>query len=159
MRKIFAVKGRAKNKPLPCIAENITEVKKRCILTTEAIKLVQQYWPGPLTLVLPLRNQWKKKIHTSGKEKTIAIRVPSSLWARAIAGVGGGMITSTSANISGEEAIYNPQEIQRSFAHRKYQPDIFLDMGVLKKKPTSTILRVHQGKIKILRDGAVKIEN
>ena len=89
--------------------------------------------------------------------ETVAVRVPKSLWARSIAAEFGSPITSTSANLSGQPSVYSGAELKRVFTGQPVQPDIILDAGRLPQRPASTIVQVVRGKIKVLRQGAIKI--
>ena len=141
VRRVYAIKERSKRKPLPFIASSQRSIEKMFTLRGKARALALRYWPGPLTLVLSFKKG----------RKTGAVRVPSSVWARAIAHAAGGLVTSTSANISGESAVYNSRGIARSFAGRDHIPDLFLNAGVLPKRRASTIVRVKNDTIEVLR--------
>ncbi len=141
VRCVYAIKERSRRKPLPFIASSWQAVEKMFTLRGKARALALRYWPGPLTLVLSFKKG----------RKTGAVRVPSSAWARAIAHAAGGLVTSTSANISGESAVYNSRGIARSFAGRDRTPDLFLNAGVLPKRRASTIVRVKNDTIEVLR--------
>ncbi len=151
VKKIFSIKGRAVRKPLPLIAASMAEVEKRFMVRGAARHLASHYWPGPLTLVLP----FKRGERPSSFGATGAVRVAASAIARAVAAAFGGIVTSTSANLSGESPIYDPAEIRRTFRDRARQPDIFLDAGKLPPRKPSTIAVVRRGKIEILREGSV----
>lgn len=155
VRKVFRVKGRPPGKPLPLIAADTAAVGARFVLRGKAASLARRHWPGPLTLVLPFKRG--KKIAAAGKGTTGAVRVPASAWARALAAAAGGVVTSTSANISGESPIYAPSEIVRSFRGKAARPDLFLDAGRLRARPPSTIARLKRGTIEVLRQGPVHI--
>ncbi len=147
VRRVYAIKDRSRRKPLPFVASSRAVVEKMFVLRGSARTLAFRHWPGPLTLVLPFKK---------GK-KTGAVRVPSSVWARELARACGGIITATSANISGESAVYDPEGIQRSFANRKHVPDLFLDAGTLPKHRPSTIVRVKKSILVVLREGTIKV--
>jgi len=151
VRRVFAIKGRRAEKQLPLIAGSRESAAAFVRLSGLSLKLAERYWPGPLTIVAPVRGR-----SASGAGGTAALRVPASVWARALANGLGHPITSTSANLSGRPAIYAQDGIRRSFAGRRHQPDIFLDAGRLRPRPPSTIVKVSRGKVIILRAGPVK---
>ncbi|MCK5235326.1 MAG: Sua5/YciO/YrdC/YwlC family protein, partial [Candidatus Aenigmarchaeota archaeon] len=108
--------------------------------------------PGPLTLVLS-----KKDIVPEYIQKTdFAFRIPDCEVAREICSISGAAITASSANISGEETPYSVDEINPIL---KENVDLILDAGKLEKKKTSTICRVDEGKVRILRAGAIAEKN
>lgn len=99
VKKIFKAKGRPDNKAITVItaSKDISSYVEE--VTEEAQKLINEFWPGPLTLVL-------KKKHviphiTSANLDTIGIRMTSNEIARKLVELSGTIITATSANISG----------------------------------------------------------
>ena len=91
------------------------------------------------------------------KTDEVAVRVSSNNVARALSRGLGKPIISTSANISGEAPAYNIKEVIKSFARKKYRPDLILDAGKLPKRSPSTIVKINDKKIIILREGEIKI--
>ena len=152
--KIFAIKGRPETKALPLIAATPAAVKKAFVITS-AMKKLSARWPAPLTLVLPRRRG--QRLPALLGRRNGAVRVSTSLWARALAQAGGGLITSTSANLSGTPSNYQAAKIIRDFSHRPIMPDLLLDAGRLKATPPSTIVAWRKGKMTVLRKGPVKL--
>lgn len=154
VRRVFAIKGRKIEKQLPLIAGSPAMAAALVRLSGLSLKLAKKYWPGPITIIVQVRPNKLKMI--GGRAKTVAIRVPASAWARAIAQGLGRPITSTSANISGQPTIYVPAAIRRSFSGRRRQPDLFLNAGRLPTKPPSTIVKVRGSRIVTLRPGPIE---
>ncbi len=154
VRRIFAIKGRASGKQLPLIAGSPAAASAFVRLSGLSLKLAKKYWPGALTIVAPVR---KGRPAVAGG-RTAAIRVPASLWARALANGLGRPITSTSANLSGQPAVYGPAAVRRSFSGRRRRPDLFLNAGKLPTRPPSTIVKVRGRRIVTLRSGPIKLE-
>ena len=142
--RLFSVKKRDRSKPLPAIAANAAMAGSAVRLDRYARVLARAFWPGPLTLVAPSRNE------------TTAVRVSSHPWAAALSRAVGGLIVSTSANRSGKGTAYDIPSVLRDLGT---SPDLVLDAGPLKKAPTSTIARVHGGVVEILRAGPVTEED
>lgn len=88
---VFRLKGREASRRLPRIAADREQVEARCRFPEGAAALADRHWPGPLTLVLPLRE----------REGTVAVRVSPHPVARALAAALGHPVISTSANRSG----------------------------------------------------------
>ncbi len=57
-KRIAKIKGRPNNKPFPWIAASFAMAEKYCVFSPTAKKLAKQHWPGPLTLILPLREEY-----------------------------------------------------------------------------------------------------
>ena len=154
VRKIFAIKGRPESKPLPLIATNVAAVR-RAFVVTVSLRPLATRWPAPLTLVLPRRAGQRLPALLGRRDG--AVRVPASAWARALATASGGLITATSANVSGQPNLYSGGAIHRAFATHSAQPDLLLDGGRLKPRPPSTIVAVRHNQPVVLRQGELTI--
>lgn len=155
IKKIFNIKSRERGKPLPLIAASLRQAGGMAVLRGELARLARRHWPGPLTVVAPRRPAVGQA--AAGGAKTVAIRVPASLLARALAEAVGRPITSTSANLSGHPAPYSGATVRKEFSGRRASPDLLLDAGRLPPRPVSTIIAAVRGKIKVLRQGAIRI--
>ena len=144
-QKIFKIKKRSKEKQMPVICAHKTMVAQFFKVNKIVQELALKYWPGPFTVVL------------NTKTDEVAVRVSSNNVARALSRGLGKPIISTSANISGEAPAYNIKEVIKSFARKKYRPDLILDAGKLPKRSPSTIVKINDKKIIILREGEIKI--
>ena len=107
---IYSIKQREKNKALILMGANISQIydyvhdsAKKDFLT-----LAEKYWPGPLTMVIPLSNDYKLKF--SKNNKTLGIRVPNSPVAKSLLSITGPLATS-SANISGLKTSFTAEEV------------------------------------------------
>ncbi|OGY54449.1 MAG: threonylcarbamoyl-AMP synthase [Candidatus Buchananbacteria bacterium RIFCSPLOWO2_02_FULL_46_11b] len=142
--RILKIKKR-KNDKFTIIASGLNQVRKYFKLNPVQVKLAKKYWPGPFSLVVSPK---------------FAVRVPDNSIARKLARSAGRPLIATSANLSGQTALYSGQEVIKEFAGEKYRPDLILAAGRLKKRKTSTIARVgDDGEIEILREGAVKLSD
>jgi len=115
-----------------------------------AKRLMDRYWPGPLTLVLPARRGLPAPLVANG---FIAVRESPHPTARALVAAFGGPITATSANISGGAPATTPEAVEEVFEGR---------CRVLHGGPTaggapSTIVRVRGNRLEILRKGVLPI--
>ncbi len=139
--KILRIKNR-RDKKFTLIASGLMQVKKFFTLRGLQIKLAKKYWPGPLSIVVSNR---------------FAVRVPKSKISQALARGAGKPLIATSANLTGKKTNYSIADILKHFTGKKYQPDLILDGGNLIKKRTSTIVKVKNGKIEILRQGEINV--
>ena len=154
VRRIFAIKGRAVTKPLPLVAAEAAAVR-RAFATGSGMKKLADRWPAPLTLILPRRPGLR--LPALMGRRGGAVRVPTSPWARALAQAAGGLVTSTSANVSGGSNSYSGAAVRAAFAGRTQQPDLLLDAGPLPKRPPSTIVAVRLGRPVVLRQGEERV--
>ncbi|MCD6547683.1 MAG: threonylcarbamoyl-AMP synthase [Nanoarchaeota archaeon] len=146
LRRIYKLKKRPRNKPLTAIVSDINMAKEYCYLTKLEEEIVKKYMPGALTLIA----KKKKKVPDEFNKKNFGFRISSNKIARKLAKMLGKPITATSANISGEKEVYDPKKL-------KINADLLIDAGKLKRRKTSTIIKVVKGKIKVLREGAIKL--
>jgi L-threonylcarbamoyladenylate synthase len=149
--KVFALKQRAPDQPLPLIASDIDQVAAHVgTLTPLAARLASRGWPGPLTLIIPASRQLCDAVHLS--TGTIAVRVPADVVARALAGRVGHAITSTSANISGEPPPSTPDLVTASLGSGI---DVLIDTGPTPAGLPSTIVDATGDGPVLVRAGAI----
>jgi len=154
--KIFKIKNREEAKSLLIVVPNIDEAKKYLEWNSSLDKLANKYWPGSLTIV----NSAKKSKLAKGvvsNQGTLAMRVCALPILVEILELCQQPLVSTSANISGENPLYDHREIIRVFKDRQYIPDAILDYGLLPFNKPSTIVNVVGNKLKILRQGELVI--
>ena len=158
LKKIFKIKKRKPNKAVTVLVADFTMAKKYGKFDKRSWKLAKKYWPGPLTLVLAVRNQRQKVfLDPVGNNKTLGMRIsPQPLATQLVKELKRPLVT-TSANLSGQPAAYSTREIIGYFKNKKFQPDLILDAGRLPKTRPSTVIKIENKKIKILRPGPLKI--
>tara|TARA_A100000164_G_C21582985_1_gene619361 strand:- start:128 stop:709 length:582 start_codon:yes stop_codon:yes gene_type:complete len=107
---IYKTKKRIKNKPLILMgAENMQLQEFVHQSALEDFKNISsKYWPGALTLIIPISE--RKKSTVTSSDSTIGIRIPNSLMAKSLILKSGPLLTS-SANISGIEALTTPEGV------------------------------------------------
>ncbi len=142
-KKILKIKRRNDTK-FTIIAANFSQVKIFFKLNCLEEKLAKKFWPGPLSIVV---------------SRKFAVRVPKNKTAQTLAQLVGKPLIATSANISGKKTLYDSLEILKQFKNKKNQPALILDSGKLTRRKTSTIIKVKNNKIEILRAGAIKIKD
>ena len=135
-KRIYAIKGREKGKPLPMIVADASMADRFGKFDAMSAALARAFWPGPLTLVL-------------GRA---AMRVSPHPVARALARLLGRPVVSTSANRSGGKNPYRLADVLRDLGTA---PDLCLDGGTLKPLKPSTIVRCAGNRCDILREGPV----
>ncbi len=161
VQKVFVLKGRNDGKPLGLIAANREQVEEVVTIVPEAEPLIK-HWPGPLSLVLPIRvpQDEKKKeglLLTAALGGTLSVRISSHPFASALAKAVGHAITATSANRSGEGEMYNIQTYLNMFMG-SLEPDLIVGAGILPKTQPSTVVAFRDGKPVVLRQGTVEIK-
>ena len=152
VKKIYEIKSREKIKSLPVLASSIQIVKQISIIDEFTENIIKKYWPGPLTLILKLKDKNLKK--SLNLEDKIAVRIPNSECTLKLLNKCN-LLVGTSANISGESSFTNPQECMKNV--KNY--DVFVDGGTITSKGESTIIEIENEKIHIIREGALKKED
>ena len=157
VQKIFAIKGRKEDKPLQLIASSFAQVNRIATLNPTERRIIKQYWPGPLTLLLNLKDEIKFSPHISPR-KIIGIRVTSSEFTSAIVKAIGYPIAATSANRSGSSPAVSGLGVARAFKNCENKPDFVLDVGAIPKNlPTTVASIAEDGNVTIHRKGAIKL--
>ena len=152
VKKIYEIKSREKIKSLPVLASSIQIVKQISIIDEFTEKIIKKYWPGPLTLILKLKDKNLKK--SLNLEDKIAVRIPNSVCTLKLLNKCN-LIVGTSANVSGDSSFTNPQECMKNV--KNY--DVFVDGGTITSKGESTIIEIENEKIHVIREGALKKED
>lgn len=146
------LKGRGE-KPMALIASSTAMVRTHFHMPALAVRLARRHWPGPLTLVLPVRDRALARSGLS-RDGAAGVRVPSAALPRALSRALGRPIVATSANRSGAPPAPALAEFVLQFRGKKL-PDAFLDAGRLPPRMPSTVAAVTDGRVRILRPGPV----
>ena len=152
VKKIYEIKSREKIKSLPVLASSIQIVKQISIIDEFTEKIIKKYWPGPLTLILKLKDKNLKE--SLNLEDKIAVRIPNSVCTLKLLNKCN-LLVGTSANVSGDSSFTDPQECMKNV--KNY--DIFVDGGTITSKGESTIIEIENEKIHVIREGALKKED
>jgi len=149
--RLFTVKGRAAGQALPLVAADVAQVAAHLgTMPPLAARLADRFWPGPLTLIITAPVTLVRDV--TGGTGTVAVRVPAHDVARAIAAACGRPITATSANVSGEPATSDPDEVERTLGDRI---DLLIDAGATRGGAPSTIVDATTSEPRLVRAGAV----
>ena len=150
--RLFDVKGRAVERAIALVAADVDQVAAQLgELPDIARRLASKYWPGPLTLLLNRPASLPAEL-TGGSEQ-VGVRVPAHAVTRELCRACGHLLTATSANVSGEPASDDPDDIARVFAGRAV--DLLLDAGKTPGGPPSTIVSVLREGVRLIRPGAI----
>jgi len=151
VKRIYEIKRRPLTKPIPLLISNKKRLHDLVIVNTLSEKLIERFWPGQLTIIFKMRNVSVPRIVTAGSDK-LALRMPNHTVALKIIELSEGIITGTSANISGETSPKSVEEVKEEIAKKV---DLIVDCGTALGLP-STIVDITSRKPCILREGAIK---
>jgi L-threonylcarbamoyladenylate synthase len=146
--KIYALKRRDRGKPLSIVVAQARSAARDLPPALEI--LARAFWPGPLTLVLNAAPAFPAEMLGAGG--TIALRVPALPWLCDLLGRAGFPLTATSANLSGEGELDDPEAVRRLF---KGRTDLIIDGGRTPGGAPSTIVDLTGGAPRLLRPGAI----
>ena len=152
--KVFALKGRSAGKALPLAAADLTQAEAAGIFSPLARALAMHFWPGPLTLVVAVSDRLAEGV--DGGTKSVALRVPDHIVARALAAIVGFPVVSTSANRAGLHPSRLAEEAMAGLAGAPVEA--VLDAGPTPGGPPSTIVDARFDEPALIRAGAVPFE-
>jgi L-threonylcarbamoyladenylate synthase len=158
--RIYQLKQRPSNKPLILLGASISDLLPYVTYTSTELatwqKLTEQYLPGALTLVLPASNKVPAVINPT-QSNTIGIRVPDHVIACEILRQTG-VLATTSANISGEDALTCMSAIAQTFPEVLVLEDINSIEANKGSGLPSTVVCWQDSQWRIIRQGSVKID-
>lgn len=154
VRKLYEVKQRPLDKPISLLVSDFEMIEKVAKDISELeYKIMRKYFPGPLTIVLNKKDIVPDEVTANGK--TVGIRMPDNEDTLKIIKEAGFPIATPSANISGRPSGTNIDMIMKDFEDKV---DLYVDGGESKIGMPSTIIRVENNQIKVLRQGSINIE-
>lgn len=150
--KIRTIKGRAETKPL---IQLIAKPEDLRLYTDDIIPdSLLSKWPGALTIIVHIKKDSPLAATAIPETGTIAFRCPGDSWLREIIEKCGAPIFSTSVNRSGQPVLDTSTDICSEFEN---EVDLIIDDGDKKGALPSTLVAIENGKVKVLRQGNVKI--
>ncbi|MEM8957556.1 MAG: L-threonylcarbamoyladenylate synthase [Pseudomonadota bacterium] len=152
---IYAAKGRPAVNPLIVHLAEPAQAAALARMTPLAERLAGAFWPGPLTLVLPLRDGHGLSDRVTAGLGTVGLRVPDAPVARALLGGFGGPVAAPSANPSGGISPTTAAHVLDGLAGRI---DAVIDGGACSVGLESTIVDLSGETPRLLRAGAVSVE-
>jgi len=148
---LYEIKKRKKTKPFPVIGYSKKELEKIAEFNDKAEKIAELFWPGPITLILKVKDENIRK--SLGLGKKIAVRVPNNQCVLSLLKECK-LLVATSANISGTTSLTDPNDCKRDL----HGYDLLLDGGILSDDGESTIVEIDRNKLRIVRSGSVSEE-
>lgn len=148
--RLYGLKGRT-TKPGTIVAADITQLEKLG-LRHGYLKAVEQFWPGAVSVVIGCDNPALAYLHLD--QKSLAVRIPNDSKLLEILHLTGPLLTS-SANPPGQNPAATIEQAKRYFGKKV---DFYVSGGNLSKHQPSTVIRIVDDAIDVLRQGAIRFD-
>ena len=145
VQRIYEIKKRDPSKPLSVLVQDTESLELIADLNRNSREIVNKWLPGPFTFILNKKKIVSPYVSASAK---VGVRIPDYKIARALASLF--PITTTSANITNECTLSNPQDILKQIGDTV---DLVIDVGDLDKAKPSTVIDLSSSKPTLVRNG------
>lgn len=150
--RIYAAKGRPSFNPLIVHVESLAEAERLGIFSDGARALAEVFWPGALTLVVPVREDSGLAAAVTAGLPTVALRCTAHRAMQSLLAAAGRPLAAPSANASG---AISPTRAGHVLAGLGGRIPLILDDGPTEQGLESTIVAVEQGGVRLLRPGPI----
>jgi L-threonylcarbamoyladenylate synthase len=152
--RIYETKGRPRFNPLICHMSDLAMAERYAVFDPVSRRLAEAFWPGPLTLVLPLRKDSGIHALTTAGLDTVGIRVPDGFAGDLIRAFGR-PLAAPSANTSGRISATSADHVEADLGSKIA---LILDAGPCTVGVESSIVKVEGDDIRLLRPGGLATE-
>ena len=152
--KIYKAKGRPSFNPLIAHVDSLEMAQRYGVFNAQALKAAKAFWPGPLTIVVPLKTGSGIADAVTAGLKTIALRHPRGVMAQ-LAGELEAPIAAPSANTSGKISATTAQHVANDLGDKLA---LILDGGACDVGVESTVVKITDGTATLLRSGGLPKE-
>jgi len=153
--RIYEAKGRPAFNPLIVHVPDLAAAREIGVFNDEAQELAERWWPGPLTLVVPLRERAGIASIVTAGLSTIGIRVPAHPAMQALLQSAGLPLAAPSANASGSMSPTRAEHVLKSLGGRI---SLIIDGGRTDRGVESTIVAATGGVLRLLRPGPIAVD-
>lgn len=153
--RIYEAKGRPSFNPLIVHVPDLSAAQRIGDFSEEALALARKHWPGPLTLVVPLRAESGIGSLVTAGLPSIALRVPEHPAMQALLKASGRPLAAPSANASGSISPTRAQHVLKSLGGRI---PLIIDGGATERGIESTIVAATGGPLRLLRRGPIEVD-
>lgn len=156
MDRLYTLKGRSKEKQVSWLVRDVRDIERYAVVGEIATKIAKRFLPGPLTLVLPLKQEIVEQYGLT--DTTVGFRISTDPVAQKVIyefmEKHGAPLTCTSANVSGMDTKPTVEEILTQFGGHEEMIGTVMDDGPRMGVPT-TVVRVVSETVEILREGPI----
>jgi len=148
VKRIFKIKQRKKDKQISIFVESLKKAKDYAVIGFREKSFLKN---SKITSILKTKKPEDFPKEIVSNNGSIGIRIPKYVFLKKILKKIDFPLTGTSANISGKNSLIDIKEILKQFENQKFQPDLVIDAGRLKKTKPSKVINLIYNKPKILR--------
>lgn len=153
LERLYSIKKMDRSKPVSMMIPDVNEALKFAEFGGVALNLANEFWPGPLTLILKRKDSLPSFFN--GGEVSVGVRCPDSRLSLALIYGVGSPLTTTSANVTGNLEVYNVKDFLVQFGEGDLLPDLIIDSGEISKNIPSTIVSFDEKGPVIIRKGSL----
>jgi len=153
--RIYAAKGRPSFNPLIVHVPDLATARRLGTFDKTALNLAAAHWPGPLTLVVPLRPGTGIATLVTAGLPSVALRVPAHPAMQALLAACDRPLAAPSANASGRISPTRAAHVEASLGNRIA---LIIDGGATERGIESTIIAATGGPLRLLRRGPIEID-
>ncbi len=151
--RLYKIKHREPNQPTSVIVPSFEVAGEWVAMNEAATKAAKTFWPGPLTICLPVRKEVPGVL--LGPNNTLGVRVPGNGWVLKLAQAVGTPILAPSANFKGEPPARAFAEIDKRLVQLV---DYVVDTGPGGQKPSTIVAFAENEAYEIIREGQISKE-
>ena len=151
VKKLYELKNRKLSNPIAIFVENLEIAHRFVKFDDKSMKIAKNFMPGALTLVLEKKEGNKISDLLNKNDSYIGLRIPNHQFSLELLRNFKGVLAVTSANLSNQISSTNISQIKEYFQDNL---DLIIDGGELSNK-ASTVIKIVDDEVKILRDGAL----
>ena len=153
--RLYNLKNRDPQKPIAIFVKDLAAAEEIFIFDELSEKIAGEFLPGALTLVLKTRPHIQVKISPdlNRDNEFLGFRIVDRDFIKNLMTNFNGVLAVTSANFSGQDPTFSAEEVEKYFSTSKL--DLLIDGGISEKREASTVIKIKNQKIEILRQGAI----
>jgi L-threonylcarbamoyladenylate synthase len=158
VEQLYKIKNRQENKPIAIFINNLSDAKKIFKFGSLADKIAEKFLPGPLTMVLERQQHCQIKLASNlnhNQNNFLGFRLIDREFISNLLNKFSGTLAVTSANSSGESAAIDAKEVANYFQNHNI---LVIDGKITGNKIASTVIKISNNNLEILRHGAIEKE-
>ena len=155
---LYKIKNRDKKKPIAIFLPDLVAAKKIFLFDKLSLEIAEKFLPGPLTMVLKIQPKHPYSLTSClnhNEDNFLGFRIVKRDFVEKLLEKFAGNLAVTSANPSGETSSLSADEIKNYFKNSEI--DLLIDGGISERKIASSVVKIDDGKITILRQGAADL--